>query len=375
MPPAQSRKAPVTTAAPAVQAPTAAGRSPQDRVGNAGLQDRLGASAALPEEIDLQSAGLAFTLPGPVSLTDDWNQLGTTAPTNTWVTVSQRELRVAFHPALLLDAQWPLSNVAISGFTWDFVQGRMKRVDLDDTQFAIPISGRVDSAIREFAMGLVKGTPLGRPGYDPLADGDVAGTLRKVQGNFKPTGGGKKAPIAGEEVTDFSLSASVRVKKAIEVGAGKSGLSIPAGASMDLSAAVDGNGATFGKSVPNVQSLYLGSSGITLHKDGKPIALLRGMTVARGGAVDVTSFEPLGKLAEVGAGESLIRLLGVFAALNGADPRLAGNGDLSPRVVNAVAEAEMEKGFTDVVRQLIREHHDVIPGLDLRSLLGVEPKA
>jgi hypothetical protein len=95
---------------------------------------------ALPEEIDLQSAGLSFVLPGPVNLTDDWNQLGTTAPTRKWVDVSRRELRVSFSPALLLDAQWPLSNVAISGFTWDFVTGRMKKVDVADTQFAIPSS-------------------------------------------------------------------------------------------------------------------------------------------------------------------------------------------------------------------------------------------
>jgi hypothetical protein len=62
-------------------------------------------------------------------------------------------------------------------------------------------------------------------------------------------------------------------------------------------------------------------------------------------------------------------------ALKGGDPRLAGNGDISPKVVNGLAESEMEKGFSDVVRQLVREHADAIPGVDLTSLLGVEPKA
>lgn len=371
--PAQTRQSP--SVAPAASVSTrGTGSATGTGAGNAARQERMGPVAdALPEDIDLQRAGISFQLPGPVDLTDDWNQLGTTAPTRTWVDVTRRELRVSFSPPLLLDAQWPLSNVAISGFTWDFVAGRMKKVDVSDTQFAIPISGRVEGAIRTLAMGLVSGTPLGRPGYDPMTDPDVDGTLRKVQGNFRGTG--SKKPIRPEQVGGFALSATAQVKRAIQVGAGGGSLSIPAGGILEMSASVDGNGATIGKGVPNVQSLHLSSSGITLQRDGKPVALLRALSIARGGTVDVTDFEPLGTLATVGAGESLIRLLGVFAALQGGDPRLAGNGDISPRATNRMAEEQMERGFTEVVQKLVREHHDVIPGVDLRTLLGVEPKA
>lgn len=384
-----STPAPTTAPQSSGSAPAGPGRSPQWAAGQQGTrgneavngmlgQQEGGAPVAdqVPKELDLQSAGLNFRLPGDTALTGDWNQLCTTTATGVWLTVSARELRVQFSPPLRVDAQWPLSDVAWSGFTYDFTQGRLTHVDVENTQIGIPIGGKVEKAVAAFVTSLVAGTPLGRGGYNPMADADLGATLKAVAGNFHAQGAGKKGgDLEAADITDIGAFASFKTRQAIQIGAGKGGLIMPAGASLDVSVAVDGTGATLpGGGFPTVRNVHLSSSDLTLMSEGKPVARLRSLRVDRGGAVDVTDFEPLGKLASLGAGESLIRLFGVLAALQGGDPRLAGGGDISPRATHQFAEGEMEKALTDAVRQLVRDHHDVVPGVDLRSVLGIEPK-
>ena len=86
--------------------------------------------------------------------------------------------------------------------------------------------------------------------------------------------------------------------------------------------------------------------------------------------MDVLDFEPLGTLAEVGAGESLFRLLVAVAAVRGGDAR-GLDADLNPRLVDGVAERQMEEALSQAVQGLVRDHHDVLPGIDLRAVLGV----
>lgn len=386
----------------------AAGRSSrqQGALGNAAVASRIGASGPatstgtasatgtaaspgagtavqdrLPRELAFEDAGLSFSLPGDVALTGGWNQLQTTAPTGVWLNVSRTQLRVSFSPALEVDAQWPLSNVAWRGFTYDFAQGRLVHVDVENTQIGIPVAGSVEDGVRGFVAKLVAGTPLTRRGYDPAADADLGATIRKLQTNFQgQRGSAEPGELRPQQVTNVGLSATVRTTTPIEAMSGRAGLSIPAGATLTLGASLEGDGATVASAasrgaVPGVRGLDLSSSDLLLQRDGEPIARIRALRVGRGGVVDVTDFEPLGSLAEVGAGESLIRLLGLAIALRTGDGSFAGDGDLSPRGVNGFAEREMEKGLTNAVQTLVRQNHDAIPGLDLRTLLGVEPKA
>jgi hypothetical protein len=340
-----------------------------------------GASVAsqLPPELSLESAGVSFRLPGNTALTGGWNQLQTTESTGVWINVSRGGLHVQFSPALEVDAQWPLSNVAWRGFTYDFASGRVSDVSVANTQIGIPVAGAVTSAVTDFVMKLVTGTPLGRAGYNPLADRDLAGTLRSVQNSFQAqtaSGGGGGGDLNPRQIDGFALNASLKTRSRIEAGAAGGGIVLPPGAGIDLSVAIAGNAETLSRGgIPNVQAVYLSSSDLTLQHDGKPIARLRSLRIDRGGIVDVTDFEPLGKLAEVGAGESLLRLFGVVLAMRGGDPRLAGGGDISARVVNGVAEHEMETALTQAIQSLVREHHDAVPGVDLRTVLGVDPQA
>lgn len=370
--------APVQAPAPAPgSSPTSAAGQRQASVGNAAVAGALGAGstigAQIPEQLDLQSAGLSFQLPGNTALTGDWNQLETTSRTGVYITLSPQSLQVVFSPPLVVDAQWPASNVAWSGFTWDFGRAALTRVDLESTQIGFSVAGTVHDAVAAFVQQIVGSSTLSKPGYNPLSDPNVAGTLAKLQSNFQGRPAtGKPGNLKAGDVTGFALSAEATTRREIRAGAGSGGIVLPAGASLSLSASLAGTGADIGSRSPEVQALYFSSSNLTLESGGKPVAKLRSLRVDRGGTVDVTDFEPLGKLAEIGAGESLIRLFGLLAVVQGgADPRLAGNGDISPRIVGGIAEKQMEESLTTAVQQLVRDHHDVVPGLDLRSVLGV----
>lgn len=349
-------------------------------VGNAALAGQLlpgGPNACGPDlgdDLALTSVGLSFSLPAETALTSDWQQLQTTSATRVALNVSATGLTVSFSPPLEADMQWPVSNVEWSGLRYDFATASVSRVDATNSQMLIPLfQGNVVSAVTAFVLAAVRGTPLARPGYNPLTDCDVMGTLAAVQASIAAQGTtGSGGDLSPRNVTDFAVSASVSATQRIEAGTGDGQMALDGGARLSLRAELGGNGATIASGPPSVRALYLDSTGLVLSSRGSPVASIRSLRVARGGDVDVTSFEPLGTLAEVGAGESLLRLFGALIALESGDRR-ALNTSLNPDLTNGVAEARMERALSDAVRGLVREHHDAVPGLDLRTVLGVSP--
>jgi len=380
-----------STASTGTSSQATRGQSAQSLRGNAAMQDAMRASQAappaapggesvadhVPGQLALEDAGLSFDLPANTALTGDWNQLQTTGRTQVWISVSADSLRVHFSPALEVDAQWPLSNVAWDGFTWSFAQGRISRVGLENTQWAISVKGTVQESITSFINGVMQGTPAGKARYNPMTDKDLAGTLRALQSNVQGAGkGGKPGNLKTADVNSFALHANAKMRQPVHFGAGAGGISMPAGASLSLGISVGGNADSLAKGgIPPVERIDLSSSDLTLESGGKPIAKLESLRVERGGVVHVDRFQALGKLADAEAGESLIRLLGVALALRGGDPRLAGNGNINPDVVDGMAAGQINKALTEAVQQLVRDHHDVIPGADLRTVLGVERTA
>lgn len=120
--------------------------------------------------------------------------------------------------------------------------------------------------------------------------------------------------------------------------------------------------------------MSLSSDGIELSHQGKPVAKVQQVTLKHGGALEVGRFEPLGKLREYGEVESGLRglflLLQIGAMRGGSNPGPLQT-NLDPEVVEGMAEGKIERALADAVRALITQHHDAIPGLDLRTVLGV----
>lgn len=350
-------------------------------IGNEAARDPLAGPLAdkLPGELELQKLGLSATIAGNTALTGNWNQLQTTSNTQVWLEISGSRLKIQFWPPLLVDAQWPMSNVEWHGLEYDFTTGQISKVSLENSQWlAFGTKGFVDDAIREWVNGLVGGTALGRPGYDPLHDPDVAGTLRSLQGNLtrgSATGGGKPGDLGPEDVSGITPSAGFRTTEEISQVTEQGGVKIPAGTGIEAFVRLQGTAEQLGASgVEQVDYVSIHSDGILLMKGNDPIAKLQSVTVLNGGQVRVDRFEPMGKLKEYGDVESGLR--GLFALFQLAALREGAytgpiTTNVNPDVVNGMAEGQMEKALQDALRSLIETHHAAVPGHDLRRVLGM----
>lgn len=349
-------------------------------VGNAAA---LGGPLAdrMPDALDLEKIGLSATLAGNTTLTGGWNPLQTTSNTQVWLEITGGRLKVSFWPPLLVDAQWPMSNVEWHGLEYDFTTGQIARVNLENSQWlAFGTKGFVDDAIREWVNNVVGGTALGRPGYDPLRDPDVGATLRSLQANLTKGsatggGGGDAGDLGPEDLSGITPSAGFRTTEEIVQGTGAGGVKIPAGTGIEAYVRLRGTAEQLAQSgVDQVDSISLRSDGIVLMQGDEPIAKLQSVTVLNGGQVRVDRFEPLGKLKEYGEVESGLR--GLFALFQlAAASQGANTGPIStnvnPDLVNGMAEGQMEKALQDALRSLLETHHAAVPGYDLRQVLGM----
>lgn len=384
--PGQSRQpARSPTSAPQAAQASGPGRgmSPANGRGNAAAQQALASKSVgeqVPGELQLDSTSVSFMLPGQSKLTGGWNPLTTTDPTQVNLSVSATGLSISFWPALLVDAVYPLSNVAWRSLRWDFRTGAVGGIDVANTQIGVPIASVVRGEIDAFIQKLLTGTPLSKAGYQPFQDKDLGGTLKALQSRFATSGsaGGDPGEVGPKDINHVSASASFTTKKAISQGTPQGALSIPAGAGLSVRVDLAGTGAELAKGgLPGINGVHIQSDGIVLQKDGAPVAKLMGLSILPGGIVDVTSFQPLGSVAKAADTESglrgLIALFQVAAALKGQNT--GQMVDLDPGVVNGLAEKEIEGALTKALQQIILDHADAVPGVDLRKVMGVAPKA
>jgi len=357
--------------------------SPAGGRGNAAAQEALASKSVaeqMPGDLSLNVASVSFMLPGQSKLTGGWNPLTTTDPTQVNLSVSATGLSISFWPALLVDAVYPLSNVAWRSLRWDFRTGAVGGIDVSNTQIGVPIASVVRGEIDAFIGKLLAGTPLSKAGYQPFQDKDLGATLKSLQSRFATSGsaGGDPGEVGPKDINHVSAAASFTTKKAISQGTPQGALSIPAGAGLDVRVDLAGTGADLAKGgMPGINGVHIRSDGIVLQKDGAPVAKLMGLSILPGGIVDVTSFQPLGSVAKAADTESglrgLIALFQVAAALKGQNT--GQMVDLDPGVVNGLAEKEIEGALTKALQQIILDHADAVPGVDLRKVMGVAPKA
>lgn len=339
-------------------------------------------ASQVPDQLSLDELGVNFRLPAGVQLTGGWNPLTTGDGSTVYVRLTPRSLDVSFWPPLLVDAQWPMSNVAVEGFSYDFASGSIGRVSVSNTQtLAFGAKGFVDDAIREYVASLVAGTKLGRPGYDPLTDPDVMGTLQSLQGRASAGSAapGEQSPLSLQDLGEITPMVTVSLRSDISQGTAEGSVFIPAGTSITLYAALAGSAQDLAQGgLQSVRYLSLSSPGIELRQDGAPVALLQDLRLSNGGGVEVSRFQPLGRVKEAADVESglraLVALLQVGAATQ-AGYRGPIHTNLSPDIVNGVAEGELERALSGAIRGVIDQHSTAIPGVDLRSLLGIPAAA
>lgn len=347
---------------------------------------------AMPAQVDLRQARVGFTLPANKVLSGSWKyEARTEYATQVELAVTPSGLRISTSPSLHFDVQWPGQNMSLYSAGVDFASGQSFAefglehgagsgvFDVRDTGQTV-LRGMIDRAIA--------GTPMARPGYNPMNDQQLISTLTRIKANFDalPTGGGG-APVTPGEVSRPRVGATLAMRTPFERAAGGAGLRIPSGGSFDVDIQGTGNLSTIlaaggtGEAAAiaaGIQQIDIRSEAIQLIKGTEAVAKLQSLRVNRGGTVTLGRFEMMGSLG-TGAGiESLIRLFAGAAQLagQGVPPEIgleatARSGAAEPTLVAGLSRSMIEEGLTAAVQGLFRENRSAVPGLDLARVFGV----
>jgi hypothetical protein len=228
--------------------------------------------------------------------------------------------------------------------------------------------------------------------YDPLRDTDPQETLKALVTNLQAMPSDGSSDVSAQDISKISVGATITITNGFEQIDGGTGLKIAPGTAVtvqiDSGASVAGlqgagQGAAAIAAAANIQAIHASSAGITVVKDGKPVASINALTIRRGGQVKIDSITLLGEAAEAAESERGLRLLagaiGGLAQTNG-EPFGAAAGiartaedhadtpTVVPGIVSGLLESKLQAAFTEL---LAKQGRTIIPGVDLGSVLGV----
>jgi hypothetical protein len=350
-------------------------------------------ASQMPGEVELKSAKLSFTIPGRRTFAETWQYAAETLyPTTVHLEATPTGLSIYCSPGLHFDLTWPAQNMQMSSAGVDFRSGQPYArfyTERGAGSGFIDFTARGEQTVTAMIARAIAGTPMARPGYNPLQDRNLLGTLGRLKANFDAmpaAPGAKPGAVGAGDVSAPTLGASLGMKSPFLKAGGDASVSIPGGGVLDVTLAGRGNlGAILAAGgdaqatamAAAITSVAVRSQDITLlSKKGKPLVKLQQLTVQRGGGVTVDRFEALGGLGAGAGAESLIRLVGILLVANDGRPmeaqRALENGGAEPRIVNGLTKSMLEQGLTDAVRALFRENRNAIPGLDLATVFGVK---
>ncbi len=363
--------------------------------GNAFVQEVTGkmgqVERAMPAGYDLKSVTGSISIPGHRKLAGNWKaSVATSEPTQLTVEVSHTGIRVWLAPSLFVDATWPLQNCNIEGAGITFADGKAHAQVEDGHGLGSgmwSIKDNVAGMITDILSKGVAHSPLGKPGYEPTQDANLAGTLQSVITGFESMftneehDASKQPPIKPEEMKDISAGATVTAKAGGNFVKDGSGLLVDAGSDITLSLlgagnakdAMAANGMQSAVEAAHIRSLQVSAGGLEVIAGGKPIAKLESLSLAPGGKVTIDQMTLLGKAAEARAMESGLSLLVTLLAVESHDP--AANGAYQnandPKLVDGVTRSLIEQTFTDTVHKLVLQYRGAIPNFDLANALKI----
>ena len=338
-------------------------------------------ASQIPPQVAPATAGVSFDLPGGKLLTGDWNDLSTVNPTTVTLSVSATGIDLSFDPALLIDAQWPVSDMEWSGLRYDFAGASVSSINLVSTQDVAVTAYQSEARgkITGFFTGLLSGTRMATPGYDPLTDPNISETLAQIRTNFQsqPSSGGD---VTAADVTRIRLFGEATISGPIQAGAGDGSISV--NGPVRVQAELEGTGADLGQTMeqglsPHIRRLTLDGAFI-VRSGGEDVAQLHEISVAYGGAVTVERMTLLGRAAEAAHTEEGLRGLALILVLASGEPsdrlRLSGaQPDLSAQIVPGLTRGTIQDALTQAVVEFIRQNRGLLPGLDLTSIFGITP--
>ncbi len=359
------------------------------RKGAAAVQRDESVADQVPENVDLRSARISFTLPAHRKLAGSMLYDATTEyQTTVTIQASPDGLRIYTSPSLTFDVQFPGANMDFHGANVNFATGAVSAsFHKSGVGFDCTATGR--ETVVDLITRALAGSPMARPGYNPMTDRNLTSTLMRVKANFDSlpeAQGGGGADVAPTDISRPTIGATLAMRTPFFQESDGAGVRIGAGGQFDVSIAGSGNLARIlaagnpqaAAMAAGINSVSVRSEAIELIKDGEAIAKLKSLRIAPGGAVTLQEFEMLGGLGAGAGFESLLRIIGGGIALaEGGVPLEVGmeatarSGRAEPELVRGVSRAMIETGLSNAVRGLLRENRNAVPGIDLGLVFGV----
>jgi hypothetical protein len=320
----------------------------------------------LPPFIDLVAASLSLGLPKRTPLRKvgiaDVVTGDKTDITVLKVTLGRSAFEVDFKPSLVIELPRPLVDMGFGGVRYDLSTGAMEPRVWHESEIGIPVGK--DSAFEGacgFMRGLVTGTPLAIPPYDPSADPELILTVQHILQNLDGGGSG-----GGSIVQSISLSARVAILKEIAAELETGGFRIPAGATIDIEVDLANTPADV-KTSPRIRRAEVNCSSLVLRKEGADLVELGRVLLLPGGILEVNEVRPLGAVSKVAAVESLVRLFGELDKKGSSiDPE-----PLEARTVDGLVKKQIEDAIRPAFLQWVKENAAIASGMDLRAVLSV----
>jgi hypothetical protein len=236
------------------------------------------------------------------------------------------------------------------------------------------LDGTIASDTEAWVVNKLAGSGLEVAGYDPFADDLLENKLAKL-GEGGSSTEGLNAPT---DLSEFNAGAEINLKDGFsELDDKKTGLVVAAGSHFSLWAQSAGSLKSAGPDVKEMKSLTVASNGITIQKEGAPVARIKKLRVDRGGTVTIEDIELLGEAKSAGDWESFLRLLaGAAKASNAGMPDDAaiahGAKEMAPALVKGLTKHEIEQKLTAAIGGLIRQNADTeIGGMKLSKIVGM----
>lgn len=319
----------------------------------------------LPPFIDLEVATLSLGLPKLTNLRKvgvaDVVTGDKTDITILKLMLARSGFQVDFTPSLVIKVPPPLVDMGLGGVHYEFQTGAMKSRVWHESEVGIPVGkGSAVEGAHGFMRGLVTGTPLAIPPYDPSADQDLILTVLQILENLD--GGGSSG---GSIVQSISISARILILNEIASELESGGFRIPAGAKIDIQVDLAGSPADV-KASPKIKRAEVDCSSLVLRQGGADLVELGRVLLLPGGILEVNEVRPLGAVGKAAAVEALVRLFGELDKDGSIEP-----GKIQPRLVEGLVKKEIEDAIRPAFLQWVRENAAIASGMDLRDVLSV----
>lgn len=285
-----------------------------------------------------------------------------------YVSVNTTGFRVRFSPHLTishdLGSLLPTVDIDLHEYSWNFSSQTLyaRWTAANAVNWFGDPGGEIHSAVQAQMANLP--ARMSARGYNPFEDPMLLDDLTTL---FSTSSGGGSMP----QVSHASLGASVVLEDDLVHPAGPGELRIPGGTRISVSVN-SGNGIPDDLADVNISSVSLDLSGqganleVNVLGEGMRVINLQRVTLSHGGGL---SFR-YGLVTE--DLESLGRLLGMLVQLRtGQDLGVRDLNSSRHEGLRRMIDENLRGELDPMIRTFLQQHHDVVPGVDLRSALGM----